>query len=272
MSPFKTVLGLAGGREALLLRWLPRPANKADLGIRIAVGMIITAARTAGILGSTLSDAVEQALVDVILAGAPAVQALPNEPQHVIHDLSLSQVGGEAAAEGGHGAGSGLEAGEAAVLHHLHQQQQPVRMLACRQKPPDAQHLEVVEQLGGAAVGVGVHDLQQLPGELEWSRLEVDAPRGVAQHKPEVDVHQVARLVHQDVAVVPVLDLQQVGDQAVGGHALHERPLRHCPLWSARGSKAGKVVVAEGAAGGALGLDGVDAGGVGDKLDEGRAV
>lgn len=87
MSPFKTVLGLAGGREALLLRWLPRPANKADLGIRIAVGMIITAARTAGILGSTLSDAVEQALVDVILAGAPAVQALPNEPQHVIHDL-----------------------------------------------------------------------------------------------------------------------------------------------------------------------------------------
>ena len=37
--------------------------------------------------GCQSGDAVEQALVDVVLPGAPAVQALRDQTQHVIHYL-----------------------------------------------------------------------------------------------------------------------------------------------------------------------------------------
>ncbi len=56
--------------------------------------------------------------------------------------LGLCQVLCEAAAQSRHGPGAGLEAGESAPLHHLHQQQQPVRVLARRQEAADAQHLQ----------------------------------------------------------------------------------------------------------------------------------
>ena len=111
--------------------------------------------------------------------------------------------------------------------------------------------------------------LQQLARELEGGGLEVDAARAVAEHEAEVDVDQVPRLVHQDVAIVAVLDLhrmrqyieechkeigvrttseevpfrtkggssgsnhwhlQEVGNQAVSRHALDEGPLRFRPL------------------------------------------
>ena len=47
----------------------------------------------------------------------------------------------ETLAEGGHCPGAGLEAGAAAALHHLHQQDDPVCVLAAGQKALDAQHL-----------------------------------------------------------------------------------------------------------------------------------
>lgn len=41
--------------------------------------------------------------------------------------------------------------------------------------------------------------------------------RGAAQHEPKVDVHDVAVRVEHDVAVVPVLDTQQVRHHRVPG-------------------------------------------------------
>ena len=91
---------------------------------------------------------------------------------------------------------------------------------------PTDENLEVVEHLGGAALRVAVHDLQQLARELEGGRLEADATGAIGQHKAKVDMNDVAAVVQEDVAVMAVLDLQQVAHQAVGGHALCKIALR----------------------------------------------
>lgn len=97
-----------------------------------------------------------------------------------------------------------------------------------------ATNLEVAEELRVVALGIALHHLQKLPSELEGRGLEVDAPGGVGQHEAEVDVDDMPRIIQQQVAVVPVLDLEQVGDEAVPGHALHKRilgvPARLRPL------------------------------------------
>ena len=57
------------------------------------------------------------------------------------NDLRLWEIQVEALAECSDSPGPCLEAGAAAVLHHLHQQDDPVCMLAAGQEPLDAQHL-----------------------------------------------------------------------------------------------------------------------------------
>jgi hypothetical protein len=39
---------------------------------------------------------------------------------------------------------------------------------------------------------------------------------GVTEEEAEVNVHNVSLDIHEDVSVVPVLDLQNVADQGVG--------------------------------------------------------
>ncbi len=51
--------------------------------------------------------------------------------------------------------------------------------------------LVIAEELGVIALGIALHDFQQLSGELEGRRLEIDASGGVGQHEAEVDVDDV---------------------------------------------------------------------------------
>lgn len=52
--------------------------------------------------------------------------------------------------------------------------------------------------------------------ELEGSALKTHVgPRTDLQYEPKIDVHQAALCVNQDVAVVPVLGLQQVASNCV---------------------------------------------------------
>jgi len=83
-------------------------------------------------------------------------------------------------------------------------------------------YLEIVKQLRSFALRVGVHDLKQLASQFEGRSLEVDTTWGVAEHEAKVDVDDVAALVQHDVAIVPVLDLQEEADQAVPCHALYK--------------------------------------------------
>ena len=83
-------------------------------------------------------------------------------------------------------------------------------------------YLEIVKELRSFALRVGVHDLKQLASQLEGGSLEVDTTRGVAEHEAKVDVDDVAPLIQHDVAIMPVLDLQEEADQTVPCHALYK--------------------------------------------------
>ena len=86
-------------------------------------------------------------------------------------------------------------------------------------------YLVIVKQLRSFALRVRVHDFKQLTSQLEGRPLEVDTPRGVAEHETKVNMDDVTSLTEHDVAIVPVLDLQEEANQAVACHALHKVPL-----------------------------------------------
>ena len=52
--------------------------------------------------------------------------------------------------------------------------------------------------------------LNVLQRELERGSLKADVARRVREHEPEVDVDEVALAVEEDVAVVPIFDLEEV--------------------------------------------------------------
>ena len=71
--------------------------------------------------------------------------------------------------------------------------------------------------------GGSVHHLYGLPCQLEGGRLEPHPlSRAAKEEEPKVYVYDVAVLGEQNVAVVPVLDLEQVAHHRVGSHGLNE--------------------------------------------------
>ena len=58
-------------------------------------------------------------------------------------------------------------------------------------------------------------DIYILHGQFEWRGLEAQVPRRVRKHEAEVDVHDMAFAVDEDVPVMPVLDLEEVRDEGV---------------------------------------------------------
>ena len=76
----------------------------------------------------------------------------------------------------------------------------------------------VAKQAAELEVRAAVHTtkhLDVLEWELERRGLEADVARRVREHEPEVDVREVPVTVKQDVAVVAVFDLEEVGDDGV---------------------------------------------------------
>lgn len=113
-----------------------------------------------------------------------------------------------------------LEARQAAVQHAGDDVDEVLRVLACGQEGFDAELLEPAVGLGGGRVAA--HDGDHFGGELEGGALELDASRGDVEAEAKVDVDDVAGLVDHDVAVVAVFELQEIRDDAVGGHGFHK--------------------------------------------------
>lgn len=115
-----------------------------------------------------------------------------------------------------------LEAGQIGVpTHHVDNVTDLVHMLLQLVEPLEEQLLEV-------AIEFGILPLQQLhvlSSEFEGGRLEIPTSWGDAEDKPEVDVHDVALIVDKDIAVVAILNLQDVRKDAVGCQRLCELPL-----------------------------------------------
>lgn len=71
-------------------------------------------------------------------------------------------------------------------------------------------------ELGGVPLPAGVQQLSHLVTKLEGGTLKTHiGPRADFQYEAKVDMHQAALCVDQDVAVVPVLGLQQEAGNCV---------------------------------------------------------
>ncbi len=120
-------------------------------------------------------DAIEHALVVVVLPSAPGVQRVSNHGQDDLHALGFRQVEVEALAQVVHCARAGLEAGASAGGHHLDQQDDAVRVLAARQEPLDAQHLRAC-----ATSLASAHAVRSCTkGPLRWSARSSGIPSSI---------------------------------------------------------------------------------------------
>lgn len=82
-------------------------------------------------------------------------------------------------------------------------------------------------ELGVSRRLIAAHDLDEFGRQLERAGLEAEIAGRRRQHEAEVDVYDVAVAVQQDVAVVAILDLDEIADEAVGRAALDEIFLGH---------------------------------------------
>lgn len=84
-----------------------------------------------------------------------------------------------------------------------------------RQEASDAELLKQVELVGVSLAG-GVQQLRHFMAQLKGSALKAHVgPRADLQDEAEVNVHQAALGVNQDVTIVAVLGLQQVAGNGV---------------------------------------------------------
>ena len=85
------------------------------------------------------------------------------------------------------------------------------------------QFLELLE-CGRGSTGARIQDLGHLMAELEGGRLKAQVASGAdLQDEAKVDVYQVPLIGDHDVAVVPVLALQQIT-----GHCIPVPPQQRC--------------------------------------------
>ena len=135
-----------------------------------------------------------------------------------------------------------LEAGQAAVEHGEDHVREMVGVAARGEKGLDG---ELFEPAKGLRLGRAAHDGDHLGRELEGGALEADAAGGDVKAEAKVNVQDVAGVVNHDVAVVPVLELQQVADHAVGGHALDKVAPRFLKRNRLLAAKLGQKVVVQ---------------------------
>lgn len=85
----------------------------------------------------------------------------------------------------------------------------------------ETQNEQLLELFEHVAVDA-IHQIDVLLGKLERCLLELDVAGALAQDKAEVNVHDMAGRVDEQVAVVPVLDLEDVADQTVPSQTIEE--------------------------------------------------
>lgn len=65
---------------------------------------------------------------------------------------------------------------------------------------------------------IGIHSFHQLDiilSDLKGRFLKVEIPRRTADHKTEVDMDNMPHIIHQNIIIMPVLNLEDVLEQRV---------------------------------------------------------
>jgi len=79
------------------------------------------------------------------------------------------------------------------------------------------------EELVSFSLCISAQYIDELLGQLEIGRLEAHVFAGrPVEDESEVDVDEMALLIDHDIAIMSVLDLQDVADDAVGSETLGE--------------------------------------------------
>lgn len=150
----------------------------------------------------------------VVPVGGPVVRSLLDHSPHVGGGLDLAHVQHEPVLQIHHRLLQ--EARQPRIEHKPHQVD---NMLVVPAGNQEALNHQVHVQLERLAVDLASHDLYHFFSQLEVRSLkaEVVGWRDV-EDEPKVYMDEVSLLlVDQDIAVMPVLDLQDVGDNGVGG-------------------------------------------------------
>mmetsp|Transcript_28768 Transcript_28768/g.81141 ORF Transcript_28768/g.81141 Transcript_28768/m.81141 type:complete len:471 (+) Transcript_28768:128-1540(+) len=107
-----------------------------------------------------------------------------------------------------------------ALVHHdLHETERDLRIGAGLQESFDEETLEFLVAIGILAS----HDFDVLVGEFERCAFHAEFVSRCHSHgETEIDEDQMSLRVDHDVAVVAVLQAEEVGDQRVGGQTPHE--------------------------------------------------
>ena len=132
---------------------------------------------------------------------------------HVIGRLPIRRLGHETGLEELDGLPS--EAGQSSVEHKRHERHYRLSVRPHRQVGSDAKVHEAAE---GRRFHLAAHNHHHLFRQF-YVRLEAQIASGRRlEHEAEIDVDNVAVRVDHDVAVVPIFDLKEEADEAVGGH------------------------------------------------------
>ena len=94
-------------------------------------------------------------------------------------------------------------------------------MLSRRVEPFPEQLLELSERFSIHTA----HHFNVFRRKFERSRFEANVARRIGEHESEVDMDKVALPIEQDVAVMTIFDLQEVGDEGIACEGLCKIPL-----------------------------------------------
>ena len=89
------------------------------------------------------------------------------------------------------------------VCHHFRQQHDLVALPPCYQECAHAERTES-SKLRRACTA---DDFNEFISQLEGRRFKVGIPWARAQHKSEIDVHNVAVCIDQNITIVPIFNL-----------------------------------------------------------------
>jgi len=154
----------------------------------------------------------------VVPLGPPAVRSELDAAQHVSCSFERSLVKLEALSENVQTLG--FETRIAGVEDQFYQSHELVSMLSHCQESLD-RHFD--EQSVCFGFRTASKDVDVLLGELEIYAFKTHIlSRRPVKHEPKVNMDQMAVIVNHDVSVVPIFDLQDVGDYTVSGQTADE--------------------------------------------------
>jgi exonuclease VII small subunit len=165
------------------------------------------------LIRNTVCDSLEL----VVALGVERLDGLLDESSEVSGGLSFSLLQNKSPSQVSNG--MLLETGKSRIQHGQNQLDDGLSMRSTSQESLDRQFLEPSVSLG---LSVTSHNQHHLVGELEGGSLKLDTTRHNIETETKVNVQNMTLSIVHNVTIVPILELNKVGDDGVGSERLHK--------------------------------------------------